>query len=140
MLKYLFILFLFQQFLFGEELKIIITGIDSEKGNNLLLAVYDSEDDWLKDGKEISSAKKKVDSDRIEFKIGNFKKAKYYAISVFHDENADGELNFSIFPPGPSEGVGISNDAKGFMGPPKYKDAKFKFDKKNPTIKININY
>ena len=140
MLRFILIFLLFQSFLFSADLKVIISGIKKELGNNILIAVYESEESWLEEGKEISLVKKKADSESIEFKIGNLSQTKYYAISVFHDENADGELNFSIFPPGPSEGVGTSNDAKGFMGPPKFKDAKFKFDKKNAIIKININY
>ena len=37
----------------------------------------------------------------------------------------------------PKEPIGISNNAKGFMGPPKYKDAKFEL-KHDKTLKINI--
>jgi len=140
MLKYIIILLLFQSLLLSTDLKIIITGIDSKKGNDILLAVYDSEESWLEDGKEVILIKKKVDSNIIEFEVKNLLESKYYAISVFHDENADGELNFSIFPPGPSEGVGVSNDAKGFMGPPKYNDAKFIFDEENKIITIKMIY
>jgi uncharacterized protein (DUF2141 family) len=37
----------------------------------------------------------------------------------------------------PKKPIGMSNDAKAFMGPPKYKDAKFMVDKNiNMTIKV----
>jgi len=47
-----------------------------------------------------------------------------YAISCYHDEDNDGELNMfmGIMP---SEPYACSNDAKGFFGPPKWEDAKF---------------
>ena len=47
-----------------------------------------------------------------------------YALSVYHDENKNGKLDTIWFGP-PSEGVGSSNNAKGFMGPPSFKDASF---------------
>ncbi|HQJ60424.1 MAG TPA: DUF2141 domain-containing protein [bacterium] len=36
--------------------------------------------------------------------------------------------------------MGVSNDAKGKMGPPKFKDAKFNIDKEAKTIEINVKY
>jgi len=60
-----------------------------------------------------------------------------YAISAFHDENDNKKLDTNFIGI-PKEPIGISNDAKGFMGPPKYKDAKFVFtNKKEITITIN---
>ncbi|MDA9339728.1 DUF2141 domain-containing protein [Polaribacter sp.] len=38
----------------------------------------------------------------------------------------------------PKEPIGMSNDAKGFMGPPKFKNAKFNFDA-TTTISIKMN-
>ena len=55
---------------------------------------------------------------------------------MFHDENANGKIDRN-FVGIPKEGYGTSNDAKGFMGPPKYEDAKFELtaDKK---LVINV--
>jgi len=47
-----------------------------------------------------------------------------YAISCYHDEDDSGSLNM-IMGMIPSEPYGTSNNAKGFFGPPKWKDAKF---------------
>ena len=60
-----------------------------------------------------------------------------YAVSVYHDENNNGDLDRGMFGI-PKEDVGCSNDAKGFMGPPKYADAKFTLSN-NKTIKITLN-
>jgi len=65
----------------------------------------------------------------------NIKKGEY-AISVLHDENMNGKIDFNIFHI-PSENTGASNNAKGFFGPPKYKDAKFNIDR-DKTIFINL--
>ncbi|WP_169570272.1 DUF2141 domain-containing protein [Sneathiella limimaris] len=40
-----------------------------------------------------------------------------YSFSIAHDENANGELDKNFFGI-PKEGVGVSNNAKGFLGPP----------------------
>lgn len=47
-----------------------------------------------------------------------------YAIAVVHDENSNNTLDTSWIGI-PKEGIGMSNNAKGRMGPPKYRDAKF---------------
>ncbi len=62
-----------------------------------------------------------------------------YAVSVWHDENGNGEMEKSFIGI-PKEGMGVSNDVKGKMGPPKFKDAKFNIDKEAKTIEINVKY
>jgi uncharacterized protein (DUF2141 family) len=49
-----------------------------------------------------------------------------YAIAAFHDENGNNGLDRNFLGI-PSEGTGASNDARGFMGPPRYDDARFQF-------------
>jgi uncharacterized protein (DUF2141 family) len=57
-----------------------------------------------------------------------------YAISSYQDENSNGKLDRNEMGI-PSEGVSCSNNAKGFMGPPRYQDAKFNIDK---DLKIDL--
>ena len=49
-----------------------------------------------------------------------------YAVSAYHDENANEELDTNWIGI-PKEGTAASNNARGKMGPPKYEDAKFDF-------------
>ena len=49
-----------------------------------------------------------------------------YAVACFHDENGNGTLDKNFLGI-PKEGVCVSNNAKGSMGPPKYEAAKFNF-------------
>ncbi len=51
-----------------------------------------------------------------------------YAITTYHDENNNGKLDKNVMGI-PSEDYAASNNAKGFMGPPAYKDAKFALNK-----------
>jgi uncharacterized protein (DUF2141 family) len=62
-----------------------------------------------------------------------------YAISVFHDENKNGKMDANFLGI-PKEGVGASNNARGHLGPPSYKDAKFNFNGGVQSISINIVY
>ncbi len=89
--------------------------------------------------------KKAVTADRgpIKDKVGKvaFKDLPYgeYAVAIIHDENENGEMDYSALGL-PEEGYGFSNNAKGLLGPPDYKDAAFKLDKPELTLTINPNY
>jgi len=62
-----------------------------------------------------------------------------YAVYVFHDEDNNKKLNTNFIGM-PKEGIGVSNNAKGHFGPPKYNDAKFEFDKPVQTVTISLTY
>lgn len=62
-----------------------------------------------------------------------------YAVFVFHDEDNDKKLKTNFIGM-PKEGMGVSNNAKGHFGPPKYNDAKFDFSKSDQTIVISLTY
>jgi uncharacterized protein (DUF2141 family) len=63
-----------------------------------------------------------------------------YAVAAFHDENANNDLDRGLFGI-PTEGTGASNDARGFMGPPRYDDARFQYpDVREHRITIRIGY
>jgi uncharacterized protein (DUF2141 family) len=69
-----------------------------------------------------------VDSETL---VVVFKNVPYgeYAISVFQDLNGNGELDEKKIGI-PAEPFGFSNDARGKLGPPKYKKARFVLDGK----------
>ncbi|MDH5230945.1 MAG: DUF2141 domain-containing protein [Gammaproteobacteria bacterium] len=62
-----------------------------------------------------------------------------YAVSLFHDENNNGELDSKWYGP-PSEGVGVSNNAKGGFGPPKYEQCEFEVKPGHNLISIKVKY
>ena len=59
-----------------------------------------------------------------------------YAISLFHDENNNKKMDAGIFKI-PTEGWGVSNDAKGNFGPPKFEDMLFMIEE-SKAISITI--
>lgn len=62
-----------------------------------------------------------------------------YAIAVYHDENGNGEMDTNFLGI-PSEGVGVSNNAKGFFGPPSFSDAKFAVGASPVALTITMKY
>ena len=62
-----------------------------------------------------------------------------YAVAVVHDENNNGRLDRN-FMGIPTEGVGASNDPHSHFGPPKYQDARFRFDGRPSTLVVHVHY
>ncbi len=62
-----------------------------------------------------------------------------YAVVCFHDENKNGKLDTGFLGI-PTEGTVASNNAKGTMGPPSFKDAKFVFAGAPAELRLTMNY
>ena len=62
-----------------------------------------------------------------------------YAVVCFHDENKNGKLDTGLFGV-PTEGTVASNNAKGFMGPPSFKDARFSFTGSPSELRLTMSY
>ena len=62
-----------------------------------------------------------------------------YAVACFHDENNNGILDTGAFGI-PTEGIVVSNHAKGFMGPPSFKDARFSFPGSPTELRLKMAY
>ncbi len=61
-----------------------------------------------------------------------------YSISVFHDENKNGEIDKNSFGI-PKESYGFSNNIMGMFGPPSFEEAKFKVSKEGVVhLKIKL--
>jgi len=117
------------------DLTIEISGMESDTGK-VYIALYNSEANFLKSTKDTKGTKAIVKDKKAVAYFKGLKKGEY-AISLFHDENDNKKMDTKIFGI-PKEPYGFSNDAKGFMGPPKYKDAKFSLEA-NKTITIKVD-
>ena len=114
------------------NLTIHFIGMESDKGA-VFTALYNTENDFLKTsykGDIITITNKKT---TVVF--NNIPKG-IYAVSAFHDENDNKKMDTNFLGI-PKEPIGVSNDATGFMGPPKYNDAKFTLSQ-NTIITIRI--
>ncbi|MCK5785878.1 MAG: DUF2141 domain-containing protein [Candidatus Sabulitectum sp.] len=117
-------------------LTVQITGFESTTGD-VRLAVFDSEDGFPRDPEQaIYTENRPVDAFAVIFSIEALEPGTY-AITVFHDEDGDGELDMKFYGP-PSEKVGSSNDARGMMGPPSFEDASFELGSEPLVMTITL--
>jgi len=116
-----------------HDLKVEIIGMKNDNGQ-VFIALYNTEKSFLK--KPYKGTIAKIKDKKATAILKNIPKG-IYAVSVFHDENNNQKLDTRIFGI-PKEPYGCSNGASGFMGPPKYEDAKFTLNK-NKQIVIKVN-
>lgn len=116
----------------SKTVTVQIENIKNTKGQ-LVVGFYSNPESFLK-------TPQKGEIINIEGKVATvlFKNVSLgiYAISLFHDENNNEKLDTN-FMGIPKESFACSNNATGFMGPPKWEDAKFEV-KDNLTVKIKF--
>ncbi len=114
------------------KLTVNISGLNSDKGN-LMVGVYNKKEYFLK--KQFKGKIGKINNKKSVVIFENLPKGEY-AVSFVHDENDNKKMDTNFIGI-PKEDYGCSNNATGFMGPPKYDDAKFQLTK-NKIIDIKI--
>lgn len=112
------------------KLTVAVSGLKNNTGT-VKIGLYNSDGTFLK--KTYKSAGSEIKNNKVVVTFDNLP-AGEYAISTYHDENNNGKLDKNMMGI-PSEDYAASNNAKGFMGPPAYKDAKFDITK---DLKIEI--
>jgi uncharacterized protein (DUF2141 family) len=113
-------------------LNVNVTDLGSNNGK-VLIALYQGKGNFLKT--RFMGGMSKIEDNKVSYTFKNVPKGEY-AVSFFHDENDNNKMD-SNFLGIPKEDYGCSNNAKGFMGPPKYDDAKFQLTE-NKIIDIKI--
>lgn len=111
-----------------------IKGIQEVKGT-MNFAVYDNAENYSKSKNYYAGESIKIASAIFEYVFKDIPNG-IYAISLFQDEDENGELNTNWIGM-PKELFGFSNDAKGRMGPPSFEDASF-IVKEDMEIIINL--
>ena len=98
------------------SVSVMINNVSSTQGQ-LVLTAYDSKKTWLKKpvAQEVRPAKNELVIN-LELPKGT------YAFQVFHDLDDNGKMKTNFIGI-PKEPTGVSNNAKGRFGPPKFRDA-----------------
>lgn len=113
-------------------LTIRIQGFEINKGQ-IILSLFNSEESFLTQAQLIKTievgTEKVIEVQLTQLKVGT------YAIAVVYDENSNNKLDTNFLGI-PNEPVGVSNNAKGFLGPPSFKDAAFLL---NQTKELSIH-
>lgn len=119
------------------SLKITITDIKSNDGN-IKVALFDQENSigFLK--KLDLAYQKKLVTINNKYAVVTFMNIPYgtYAVSLFHDENNNGEIDRSSIG-FPVEPYGVSGN-KFVIGPPEFNDCKFNIDSSDKSIEVRL--
>jgi uncharacterized protein (DUF2141 family) len=114
------------------SLRVNMEGFKSNKGK-VQVGLYNAEGTFLKSTfKSVASI---IKDQKATVVFEGLEKGEY-AVSIYQDENENGVMDTNMFGI-PKEDYASSNNAKGSMVPPKYKDAKFALIK-DETIEINL--
>lgn len=118
----------------GQALELTVE-VSNFKNNNgkVKVSLYNSEKTFLKT--PFKTITTEIKSNRATVVFVGLQKG-VYGVFAYHDENNNGKMDIN-FVGMPKESVVCSNKAKGFMGPPKYEDAKFNLVK---DLKIELPF
>ena len=105
------------------QAKVSIRGFRNHKGQ-ALVALFSGPKGFPDQGDlSMTRVARNIDSDDMELVFDEVPSGRY-AVAILHDEDMDFEMKTGAFGI-PKEGYGVSNNAKGRFGPPKYEDAVF---------------
>lgn len=113
-------------------LTVNISGLNSDDGT-IMIGLYTSKENFLK--KRFRGVVTTIKNKKSVAVFKDIPKGEY-AVSFVHDENNNKKMDTNFLGI-PKEDYGCSNNATGFMGPPKYNDAKFQLSE-NKEINIEI--
>ena len=127
-----YILFIIVGIQVPGELKVVVNNIAPVEGD-IYVAIYDHPEKYMSVEMAVFKQMVPVKEETETIIFSNVPEGEY-AIAVFQDLNGNGELDLKSAGI-PKEPFGFSNDARGKMGPPKYKNAKISF---SGDLEINI--
>ena len=116
------------------DLNLVFSGVKSNLGGNLCIAIYDRADTFLTNKHYFGACQPVTDLSWIV----KVRKNQQLAFSALHDKDQNGELTTRIFGI-PAEGIGFSNNPSIFTGPPDFSEVVLFVDQKT-TVAIELKY
>jgi uncharacterized protein (DUF2141 family) len=102
-----------------NKLTVVIDGIEEVKGH-IMIGVSDNTQ------KPVKGKMEKIDSETVTVVFDSIPSGEY-AVAIYQDENDNEKLDTGAFGI-PKEKYGFSNNVRGKMGPPAFKDRLFKIE------------
>ena len=120
--------------LFAGEIRILVSNIEEKKGT-IHYGVYNNPKLFPDESGKILGGSEEVSKVIEDGLLIDDLEESNYAIAIFHDKNSNDKFDtfFSI----PKEKFGFSNNARVFLGPPKFEDASI-FVGQNSSVEIMI--
>jgi uncharacterized protein (DUF2141 family) len=132
----------------GAELRVIVEGIGTRAGT-IIAGLYDSHESYrlavaessramVNDPRRLVGVSLRPTADRHSIVFSDLRPG-VYAVVVFHDENDDGKLDKNAIGL-PTEAYAISNNARGLLGAPDFKDAAVHIANGDDAIRVTLIY
>lgn len=122
----------------AATLEILLTGFRSDDGQ-ALIAIYRGGDGFPGEpGKAWKQMSAGIQGKEARVEVADVP-AGEYAVAVIHDENGNNRMDTSFIGI-PKEGLGASNNAKAWLGPPRYRDARFQVASERVVQQIKVVY
>ncbi len=119
-----------------STLNLSIQNIEKATGN-IMVAVFEGEDNFLKDDKAIASKIALVEKiGALKVSFPNLPHGEY-SVAVYHDVNGNQKLDTNLFGV-PTEPYGFSNNARSKWGAPKYDVARFQLNQLEQNMVIDV--
>ena len=128
-----FVIFVWSELSSGE-IKILVSNIEEKRGT-IHYGVYNNSELFPEESGKILGGYEEVSKVIENGLVIDELEESNYAIAIFHDKNSNKKFDtfFSI----PKEKFGFSNNARVFLGPPKFEDASI-FVGQNSVVEIMI--
>lgn len=117
----------------SAELTIKVKNVEEAKGE-IFIAVWDNEEAWP-DGEPLQGLN--VEASAPETLVTIDLPEGKYAVSVFHDVNGNGEMDYNALRM-PKEPWGTSNDVPARFGPPNYKKMTFELGSDGANTEVTL--
>ena len=117
-----------------NKLTVVVDGIEKSNGK-VMVTVFDSIN-YLKQPVYYKMVKVEEGQEEVTVVIDSITVGKY-AVVVFHDENDNNTLDTGAYGI-PLEKFGFSNNAKGKMGPPEFRDCMIIIEDEDTEINITL--
>mgnify|MGYP001950462592 CR=1 FL=1 len=123
----------------SADLSVSVNGLRNTKGNVLICVTANP--------REFPDCSKDSGAQRLVISAAKLKSAPVavrlttpgrYAVSLVHDENANGKLDKLLLVP--REGYGFSRNPRISFGPPKFSEASFQFDSTPLEQDVEVKY
>lgn len=125
-----------------EKILIEVSGIDVERGGNLIVLVFSSDGFPVKHEKAFLTQTTEISGERMSFAF-NAPVPAYaeLAFKVLHDQDANNKVTKNWTGIWPAEGLGFSNGTKmRAVGPPGFEEAKLSRDQAMSGVKVRLIY
>jgi uncharacterized protein (DUF2141 family) len=121
----------------AADLTIKIKGARDANGS-VVAALYNSKGSFPKEGQQYAAFRTKATTGGASVTFHDLPPGDY-AVTAFHDANNDGKLDRDATGI-PTEGYGVSNDARELLSPPYWDKASFALGSEAKTITVTIEY